>query len=221
MSDTTLPDDRIAGVRVSPLVPLGLLETLRTSDAPDHLMGDEDVRHSMPRRLGLSDAVNTQIRRYRDLQERRAWLGGREMADLVQLVGRRPDSADVFDETGQWLTRRTAASGRLGRLRAGLAALPLPASLRTRLALRTARGVAEKTNPGAGEVRTELDPPAVIVDGSFPAACDTPDACRMVAGALRAALSHHTAPDGEASARVVHPLCEARGDRCCVWRAEG
>lgn len=220
MADTPPPDDRIAGVRVSPLVPLALLETLRTSDAPDHLMGDEDVRHSLPRRLGLSDAVNTQIRRYRTLQERGAWLGGREMADLVRLVGRRPDSADVFEQSGRWLARRSLESGRLGRLRSRLAAVPMPAALRRRLALRTARRVAEQANPGAAAVRTEHDPPAVIVEGSFAAASGTPDACRLAGGALRAALASHSVRADGGPAPVVHPLCEGRGDRCCVWRAE-
>lgn len=220
MHDTTLPDDRVAGLRVSPLVPLALLETLRSSDAPDHLMGDEDVRHSMPRRLGLSDAVNTQIGRYRELQERGAWLGGQEMADLVRLVGRRPDSAEVFESTGRWLARREVESGRLGRLRSGLAAVPLPSPLRRRLALRTARHVARRANPGAGDVRSERDPPAVVVEGSFSAACGTPDACRMTGAALRAALQRHSPAGEEAPPRVVHPLCEVRGDRCCVWRAE-
>lgn len=218
MPETTLPDDRVAGLRVSPLVPLALLETLRSSDAPDHLMGDEDVRHSLPRRLGLSDAVNTQIRRYRELQQRGAWLGGREMADLVELVGRRPDSGEVFAETGRWLARRHVESG---RLRSGLAATPFPSFLRVRLALRTARHVGRQANPGADDVSSERDPPAVIVEGSFPAACGTEDACRMTGAALAAALERHSAGAGdEGRARVVHPLCEARGDRCCVWRAE-
>lgn len=220
MPETTLPDDPVAALRVSPLVPLALLETLRSSDAPDRLMGDEDVRHSLPRRLGLSDAVNTQIRRYRELQESGAWLGGREMADLVELVGRRPDSREVFAETGRWLARRSVESGRLGRLRSGLAAAPFPSFFRVRLALRTARRVARQANPGAEDVRSERDPPAVIVEGSFPAASGTVDACRMTGAALEAALERHSAGGGDGRAHVVHPLCEARGDRCCVWRSE-
>lgn len=219
MADPTLPDDRIAGTRVSPLVPLALLETLRSSDAPDEMLEDEDVRQSLPRRLGLSEAVNTQIRRYRELERRGAWLGGGEIADLMELVGRRPDSADVFEAAGGWLVRRSVESGRLGRLRSGLAAVPLPGPLRRRLALRTARRTARRTNPGAVEVRTETDPAALVVDGSFPAACRAPDGCRMTAGAFRAALALHSV-GGEDPPRVVHPLCEARGDRCCVWRAE-
>lgn len=220
MPDGTLPDDRLAGVRVTPLAPLALLETLRASDTPEELLEDEDVRQSLPRRLGLSRAVDGQIRRYRELEKRGAWLGGGEMADLLELVDRRPDSASVFEKAGRWLLRTTVETGGFGPLRSGLAAAPLPGAVRHRLALRTARRTARQTNPGASEVRTELDPAALIVAGSFPAACQAPDACRMTAGALGAAFALHSAGAEDGTVCVVHPLCEARGDRCCVWRLE-
>lgn len=215
MSDATLPDDPLTGARVSPLVPLALLETLRSSDTPEEVLEDEDVQQSLPRRLGLSDAVDAQIRRYRELQKRRAWLGGGEMADLLELVDRRPDAVDVYEQAGRWLVRRSVRSD---RLRAGLASAPLPRALRVRLALRAARRVARQLNPAAEDVRSELDPPALVVEGSFPAACGAPDACRMTAGAFRGAFSLHSLDAGGGEARVAHPLCEGRGDRCCVWR---
>lgn len=217
MSDPATPEERLAGARVSPAVPLSLLEALRSTDTPREVLEDEDVQQSLPRRLGLSDAVDAQIRRYRELQERKAWLGPRELSDLLVLVARRPDAASVFERAGEGLARRSLASG---RLRAGLASFPLPRPLRRRLALRTARRVARMISPGAEEVRTELDPAALIVTGSLTAECGAPGACRMVGGALRAAFSLHSVPSSDVSLEVVHPLCEGRDDRCCVWRPE-
>lgn len=215
MSEPASLDDLAMDTRFSPLVALALLEALRSTDTPEEVLEDEDVQSSLPRRFGLSDAVGGQIRRYEQLAEGRSTLRGREVADLLVLVHRRPDAADVFGRAGRWLASQRRAAGRFRRRFAGA---PLPGPVRRRLALRTARRVAELVNPDA-EVRTETGPPAVIVEGSVPAASGTPDACRMVEAALADALDTHGARgDGSDRPRTLHPLCEARGDSCCVWR---
>lgn len=215
MSDPASVDDLATYAPVSPLVALGLLEALRSTDTPEEILEDENLQSSLPRRLGLSDAVGGQIRRYEQLVEGKGTLVAREVADLLVLVDRRPDSPDVFDRAGVWLARRRRTAGGLRRRFAGV---PLPGMIRRRLALRTARRVAKLVNPGA-DVRSETGPPSIVVEGSLPAAAGTPDACRMVAAALTDALESHgvTGEDTEPP-RIEHPSCETRGEGRCVWR---
>lgn len=215
MTEPASLEDLVTSTGVSPLVALALLEALRSTDTPEEVLEDEHIQSSLPRRLGLSDAVGAQIRRYERLAERKETLGAREVADLLVLVHRRPDASDVFRRAGAWLARQRRAAGGVRRKIAGA---PLPGAVRRRLALRTARRVAELINPDA-DVRTETGPPAVVVEGSLPAAAGTSDACQMVEAALAHALDAHGV-SGEGSGRppTLHPLCEARGDSCCVWR---
>lgn len=215
MSEPASVDDLATHARVSPLVALSLLEALRSTDTPEELLEDEDLQSSLPRRLGLSDAVGAQIRRYEQLADGKDSLGAREVADLLVLVDRRPDARDVFGRAGRWLARHRRTAG---GVRSKFAGAPLPGMVRRRLALRTARRVAKLVNPDA-DVRTETGPPAVVVEGSLPAAAGTPDACRMVESALAEALDRYgVSGEGADRAHTLHPLCETRGDSCCVWR---
>lgn len=211
MSDSPSLRDPLASARTTPAVAVALLEALRSSDTPEEVLEDEDVQQSLPRRLGLSEVVDTQIRRYRELNEQKITMSGRELADLFVLVARRPDAEAVFERAGSRLTRRRLEAGRLRR---GMASAPLPHRLQEHLALRTARTVAESVNPG-GSVRTERDPPALVLEDTLSAATGAPEACQVVGGALSTALSLHGVGEGRGT---HHPLCEARGDSCCVWR---
>src|SRR5690606_9092655 len=51
---------------VDPLLPLALLEAVRTRDKPREVLEDEDLAASLPRRLGLTSVVESQIRRYEE-----------------------------------------------------------------------------------------------------------------------------------------------------------
>lgn len=213
-------DDRRADERTTPRVALALLESLRSTDTPAEVLEDEDLQQSLPRRLGLSSAVESQIRRYRQLASSKAELRAAELADLLTLVARRPDAADVFAEAGRRLARQRL-DGR--RVRRRLAGIPLPEAIRRRLAFRVARAVADDANPGAG-LRTERSPLALVVERSLPAAAGTPDACHLVRAALAESLAAHGIgrEEGEDErAGAAHPLCETRGDECCLWRAGG
>lgn len=212
MSESASLQDPPSTARTTPVVALALLEALRSSDAPDEVLEEEDVQQSLPRRLGLSEVVGTQIRRYRELKDRKAKMGARELADLFVLVARRPDAGAVFERAGDWLARRQL---REKRLRRGMARAPLPAALQRHLALRTARSVAGQVNPGSS-VRTERDPPALVLEGSLPAAAGVPEACHVVRSALSTSLALHGLEPGAGGTQ--HPLCESRGDSCCLWR---
>lgn len=215
MSDSPSVQDPLPAARTTPVVALALLEALRSSDTPEEVLEDEDVQQSLPRRLGLSEAVGTQIRRYRDLKDRKAEMSARELVDLLVLVARRPDAGPVFARAGAWLARRQLEEGGLRR---SVARAPLPDAVHRHLAFRTARSVARQVNPGA-EVRIERKPPALVLEGSLPAAAGVPEACRMVRAALATALSLHGLEAGAEDG--LHPLCESRGDSCCLWRPDG
>lgn len=220
MADLTSPVPiELADVEASPRVALAFLEALRDSDTPAEVLGDEDLRRSFPRRLGLSDAVGAQIRRYEELHDHGSALPASEVADLLELVSRRADAGPVFDRAGEWLLRRHME----GRFRGPLAGVPLFRRVRLRLALGTARKVAREVNPTAEAVRIEPRPAALVVEGSLPVACGAPEGCRILEGALRAALEAYgfRGEEGEGRPEVVHPLCEARGDGCCLWRPQG
>lgn len=219
MSETASAGGMLDRIGASPLVALALMEALRSLDTPEELLEDEDLQRSLPRRLGLSDAVGVQIRRYRDLERQNVSLPAREIADLLTLVARRDDAASVFERAGEGLVRRRLDTR---RLRAGFARVPLPAFLRERLALRLARQVARRINPFADAIRSDRNPVTLIVEGSFPAACDASGACHFVLGALRYSMALHAVSDDDGAAlRFAHPLCELRGDDCCVWRPAG
>ena len=50
--------------RVKAIVGLRLLEVVRDRDLPTELLEEEDPARTIPRRLGLSDVVDRQIRAY-------------------------------------------------------------------------------------------------------------------------------------------------------------
>ena len=52
--------------RISAVVALTLLEVIKQQDIPSEVLESEDPTVTMPRRLGLSDVIEMQIRRYRD-----------------------------------------------------------------------------------------------------------------------------------------------------------
>lgn len=211
-------DDRLTGRRVSPLVALGLLEALRSSDTPRETLEEEDVRQSLPRRLGLSQAVEEQIGRYRDMADRKIHLPAREVADLIVLVTRRPDAGRVFLRAGRWFAEQHLESR---SFRTRIVGGPLPRALRVRLALRLARSLADVLSP-TGSTSTEADPPTLAVDACFPAIVSgTPSACRLVEGAFSEILRAHGEEAGDGDGRRLrHASCEARGEERCVWTVE-
>lgn len=216
MVDRVSPPKPLSDLAVSPLLALALLEALRSADTPRDRLEDEDLQQSLPRRLGLSQAVAAEIRRYHQLLDAGESITGEEAGDLLTLVARRADAVQVFEEAGRWLARRRLEGSLSGRF----AGTPLPSAVRTRLALRTARGIAHTVTPGS-VIDSETGPPALTVEASLLAAVTgSPDGCGIIRSAVEASFGAHQ-PGRQDTFRgeVVHPLCEARGDGCCLWRA--
>lgn len=198
---------------VAPSVGVVLLEALRSTDTPPETLEAEDFSQSLPRRLGLSGVIERQIEQYSRLQDEGDGLSPSAAEDLFRLISRREDAEAVFRRAGRDLAHRDLEDRGLG---SKAIAWTGPAALTRWLALRSASQLARRVNPSAS-VRTERDPPSLIVEGSLPArACDGADGCEVLSQALETFLGAYAGSESPA----VHPLCESRGDSACVFRLD-
>ncbi|HUP88305.1 MAG TPA: hypothetical protein VM100_03095 [Longimicrobiales bacterium] len=79
---------------------VALLESTRSHDRPSEVLEDEDLSVSLPRRLGLSGVVETQIQRYEAAARAGRPMPLEEFKSLLKLVLRRPDAEAILRETG-------------------------------------------------------------------------------------------------------------------------
>lgn len=194
--------------------PLALLESVRAHDHPGEVFEEEDLTVSMPRRLGLTGVVETQIMRYEAAQ--RAGRGARldEVVSLIRLVLRRPDAEPILRETGQRLSRymfRNVPGAWAALMHRAPNALGLrSARRRSARSLRTIRAgsridVVRPFTVTIGDATT-----ARIADGDYP------PGCTLITGLLEEQLLLTT---GEPK-RVRHESCAAHGAPECVWIAD-
>jgi hypothetical protein len=191
--------------RNAPRVALALLEVIRAQDRPTEILADEDPTVTMPRRLGLSEVVETQIRRYRaDVKEKRK-LSDQELQDLFRLVIRRPDSEEVFLLSGARLAEGVVRSQTpRGKVRLRVAFFKARRAFRAKLKALFGRkmggfGSGPFLFEGAGLLFVQADPGG--------------DACRMVTGMCEGILKRYVG----SSVDVRHTLCQSRGDSTCRW----
>lgn len=83
-----------------------LLETLRQVDLPAEVLTDEDISQTLPRKFGISAVIETQIKLQREKARRGERLPPGELAGLMKLVMRRPDSREIFFKAGARLAQR-------------------------------------------------------------------------------------------------------------------
>src|SRR4026207_2457277 len=88
---------------VNARIPLSLLESLRRMDTPPDQAHTDYGPELRDTRLGLSDTVYTQIRRYTDAMKRGQKIPFAEAEGLGTLIGRRPDSDELFRSAGEIL----------------------------------------------------------------------------------------------------------------------
>lgn len=197
---------------VNPLFPLLLLETLRDMDRPEEVLEGEDLAASMPRRLGLSDVVFTQIHRFRGEVRRKRPQTAATVEDLIRLVIKRHDADEIFMEAGRRVARRIweerpGPSRRMVRL--------LPAALAARSARRAA-GRLFRQLQGTAWLEVRGRPPSVRMVGALTYRADPGGAaCAFYAGALSELLREYTGREHP----VGHPTCQARGGDACEWTA--
>jgi hypothetical protein len=95
---------------VDALLPLSFLEAVRNVDSPDGDLDAEFVPELRNKRLGLSDTVYAQIKRYTDAARRKERPVFDEAVGLARLIGRRPDAEAVFRAAGRYLAMQTYLS---------------------------------------------------------------------------------------------------------------
>jgi|SRR5665213_1920419 len=102
---------------VDPLVPLSLLEAVREADRLD---GDGEAEYApefVNKRLGTTDTVYAQIRRYNEAARRGQPIQEDEVVALARLIARRPDAIELFRNAGTATAR--AAYARLSAVKRG------------------------------------------------------------------------------------------------------
>lgn len=132
---------RLSSLAVDPLVPLELLEAVRDADRPDGAAEAEYVPELLNKRLGTTDTVYTQIRRYSEAVRRGEAIPTGEVAGLARLIARRPDAESVFREAGRAVSRSAFLT--LSRPRRAMIRF-LPGVLARRLARGAARRLAAR-----------------------------------------------------------------------------
>jgi hypothetical protein len=189
------------------MVALSLLEVIRVRDLPSEILGSEDPSQTMPRRLGLTEAVELQIRRYREEARKRRRISDDEVKDLFGLVLRRPDSEEVFFQAGQLLAGKDSPVRGFKRL--------LPTRLRYSLARRHIRrrfrSLFGRTLGGFAHGRFTLEARAHFFLEMDPGG----DACALYSGFAETILSRYL----PCPVQLSHPRCEARKDDLCRWVA--
>ncbi len=126
---------------VDPLVPLSLLEAVREADRPEGAAETEYAPELLNKRLGTTDTIYAQIRRYSDAVHRGRDVSGEEVTALARLIARRPDAFDVFRAAGVATAR--SAYGRLSALKKTMLRM-LPRFLARPLARRQARKILKR-----------------------------------------------------------------------------
>lgn len=183
---------------------LRLLEVMRDLDLPLEILEAEDPSVTMPRRLGLSDVVDRQIRTYRNDVRRRMRLTDDEVRDLFRLVIRRPDAEEIFLRAGQTLAGKEEPRG-WRRLLPRRVALAL-ARNRVRRRLHALFG---RRMGGFGRGSFSVEGRSLMFIEADPGG----DACFMMSGLCETVLEQTTGHQ----ARVSHVLCQSRGDALCRW----
>lgn len=195
---------------VAAILPLSLLESLRSHDRPAEVLEDEDLTVSLPRRLGLSDVIDSQIRRYEEARRKGRAVPAQELTDLIRLVIRRPDDEAILIEAGRAVVERWA-SGAEGR-RARIGRL-MPRRL-SRAMLRRALGRLSRRIAAGARVELSGDPLGITLHDSLTARVDPGGvACLLYTSAFDTLAGRYS----RAAVRVVHPRCEARGASECFW----
>src|SRR5688500_1714355 len=104
---------------IDALLPLSLLESVRSADMPEDAEA-EYVHELRNKRLGLSDTVYAEIQRYTDDARKNRRVGNEKAVAIATLIGRRPDAEAVFRGAGKRLAAQmydSISSTRRGFLR--------------------------------------------------------------------------------------------------------
>ncbi len=199
---------------VSAVLPLSMLEAVRAHDRPGEILEDEQFSVSLPRRLGLTGVVETQIQRYETARRAGRPVPLDEFASLLRLVLKRPDAEAILRDTGQRMAQehfRRVSNGYLRILRV------LPKGVLARAFRRSAQKLLKQM---AGDATVEVigRPPAARIRPNSLAAQDPPGvACALYA----ATLEHLSELFTGTPATGTHTRCAVNGSPFCEWTMTG
>ena len=196
---------------VNAIVPLSLLEAVRSVDIPE---GDdvEYVQEHRNKRLGLSDTVIAQIRRYKDAMKRNQPIAIHEATGIARLIGRRSDAEGIFVRAGTLVAGRmyemiSASKRQIMHILPGFIARPL--------AFRHLRKAGQKylgasVNRVGGAIVFGVK--ESVTFGTAPKAIG----CQYYESALREMLKLLINGGG----MIDHVHCREKGEDTCEWRAD-
>jgi predicted hydrocarbon binding protein len=193
-------------------IPLSLLEAIRRIDTPPDQTDTEYVPELRNKRLGLSETVYTQIRRYSDAMKKGQRIPFTEAEGLGTLIGRRPDAVELFRRAGS-IFAADAYESIPGPARQMMR--HMPRFISRPMALKRLTGIADKYIGGSidatGNSVSLRIPESVTVNGSTDS-----QGCLFYEEALSELLRHLLSP----ATSVEHVRCIQRGEEACEWRAE-
>lgn len=199
-------------VTVDALLPLSFLEAVRNVDTPVEDFEAELVGELRNKRLGLSDTVYMQIKRYTEAVKRNQRPAVEEAMALAKLIGRRPDAEAVFRAAGRYLAGEAYQTISPVTRRLMLA---LPALLARPVALRQARRIAKRYfNGKVSRVGSSisLEVARSVTLDSAPRSVG----CAYYEAGLKELLRLLVNGVGA----VEHVRCVARSEGTCSWRAD-
>ena len=197
---------------VDALLPLSLLQAVRNVDTPADGLEAEYVDELRNKRLGLSETIYSQIRRYTEAVRKRQRTAQDETVALAKLIGRRPDAEAVFRAAGRYLAKEaylTISPFSRQLLRA------MPTLLARPVAFRRAKKISSRfMNGNLRRVGSSLllDVPRSVTLGSAPGTVG----CAFYEASLRELLRLLIGSIGS----VEHVRCSSRGEGACEWRAD-
>lgn len=193
-------------------LPLALLEAVKLIDTPATEFEAELFDELRTKRLGMSDTVAQQIRRYAQAVKAGQPIGYDETLALARLLGRRPDAEVVFREAGRRWARAVVedASGvRRGMIRV------LPSLLARPVALGLLRQLVRRHLDG----KLLRQGSTIVLDIVAPVSADAAPrgvGCLLYEATFRELLHQLVQAEGA----VEHVMCRARGDLRCQWRTD-
>jgi len=192
------------------VIPLTVLEAVRSADLVTTVSGFDDVDEVPAVRLGGSPTVLAQIERYQGLARRGARVTSGDVGGILKLIGRRRDADLVMAEAGRRAGEFAATSqvGRLSRLVHGLAPPPMRRRLGASIVRRAAKSVLD-VDISRESVARWTDPGELITSSGV-------RACEIFRAATAELLRRFTTFDGA----LFHVSCKEAGDDACVWSAQ-
>lgn len=199
---------------VDALLPLSFLEAVRTVDSPieQHEAEIELVGELRNKRLGLSETVYMQIRRYSDAVRRRERTAHNEAVALAKLIGRRPDAEAVFRHAGRILAGEAYRT--LSWMQRNVVWV-LPNLFKKKVTTKHLRRLAHRYFNGM-VTRSGSSIYLEVSESVTVSSAPRGSGCAYYEAGLRELLRLMVNSNGV----VDHVRCESRGEGACRWRAE-